>query len=219
MTEPNPSGSTASSAEKPPEPTRAQTIGCLAATAIVLLIVLATCVGGGDDDKGGGASSDNKPSVTETSKSPSESATQSPSESPTREKPATPQAQLEDTLDEADMLGDVKQVVVNMDTRTAVVTFAIADNLTNGLIRSGAKKDTMEIIAAAQEVKPKLRQLTVNGTFAMQDKYGKDLGQVKVMYANYEKVDLDNIQADNITIQDDVWDLASGGHFLHPAFE
>jgi hypothetical protein len=185
----------------------------------VLLIVLATCVGGGDDDKGGGASSDNTPSATEPSEGPSETPTPSASESPTRESPTTPQAQLEDALNDADMLGDVKKVVVNTDARSAVVTFAIADNLTNGLIRSGAKKDTLEIIGAAQEVRPKLRQLTVNGTFAMQNKYGKDLGQVKVMYANYEKVDLDNIEADNVTIQDDIWNLASGGHFLHPAFE
>jgi hypothetical protein len=67
--------------------------------------------------------------------------------------------------------------------KSVVVTFPVNDNLTSGMIRSGAHSDTLAILIAVAGTDAPVRDIGVRGTFPLVDKYGNESpGQVLWSY-------------------------------------
>jgi hypothetical protein len=95
------------------------------------------------------------------------------------------------------------------------VRFRVGDNLTNGMIRSGAKVDIQRILQAADESGLEFHEITVFGSFPLVDKLGNESLDV-VTKATYEGSTIKNINWNNFLFKN-VYDIAQY-HWLHPAF-
>ncbi len=104
---------------------------------------------------------------------------------------------------------------IQIEDQTIYVCFSINDNLTEGFIKTGAKMDVEDILKSVQKSGYNYSEVTVVGTFSMQDKFGNS-SEDKVLQASYKRSTVDRINwagflTDNMyAVADDVW--------LHPAF-
>jgi len=96
------------------------------------------------------------------------------------------------------------------------IEWTINDNLTEGLIKSGAQIDIADILEAIDESGFEYGSVFVEGTFSMVDQYG-DASEMVVISARYtrttvERINWENFLWDNVyAIADEVW--------VHPAFQ
>lgn len=96
------------------------------------------------------------------------------------------------------------------------VEWAINDNLTEGLIKSGTQMDIADILEAIDKSGLKYGSVHVEGTFSMVDQYGNVSEMVVVsaiyMRATIERINWENFLWDNVyAIADEVW--------VHPVFQ
>jgi hypothetical protein len=116
--------------------------------------------------------------------------------------------------DDSPMLTDVKW---KESSGVLTVTYRLSDNLFgNDVIIGAGWDDIKDIMAAVNASGLPVEELRVNGTFEMQDKYGKSLGEQTVMATEWDEETLQNIQPDNLD-DDGMRDLATVV-VIHPAF-
>lgn len=94
------------------------------------------------------------------------------------------------------------------------VKWAINDNLTEGMIKDGAKLDIVDILKAVDGCGIEYELINVEGTFRMKDKLGNAAEQT-VVWATYPAETVGRINWDGFVF-DDVYDIAST-YKLHPA--
>lgn len=94
------------------------------------------------------------------------------------------------------------------------ITFPISDNFTAGMIRTGAQRDTMNILHALKESGIEYTSVMIDGTFPMIDEYGNSF-QGTPLTTNYRPETVNAINYDEFTVQDRIWDLADI-YVVHP---
>ncbi|MGO4445083.1 hypothetical protein AB4Z42_17165 [Mycobacterium sp. 2YAF39] len=94
--------------------------------------------------------------------------------------------------------------------------FAIGDNLTEGLIKDGARFETIDILEYAKQVYPNASQVNVRGSFPMKDAYGNVETKV-VINITYLKSTIDQINFKGVD-KDKIWEIRDSG-FIHPEFQ
>jgi len=104
-----------------------------------------------------------------------------------------------------------------------IVKFKIKDNFTNGLIKAGIATNVFDMLKDISKSAPGGGYtIRFEGTFPMQDKYGKAITPDPVVFrATFMRSTAGRIQYDNIdtTSLDTLGDLADGAFYLHPAFD
>ncbi|UAL29528.1 hypothetical protein K8W59_17525 [Nocardioides rotundus] len=149
-------------------------------------------------------------------------------ESSATSKPSTPApapdqvAEFEDDL--RDALGDSNREdverlsVFDYDKRTKVlsVQFAINDNLSEGMIKDGAKMAVTDILEAVQESDLKIKDVNIDATFSMVDDLG-NASEDTVVRATYPSNLVDRINFENFDFED-VYDITDN-IFVHPALQ
>jgi hypothetical protein len=95
------------------------------------------------------------------------------------------------------------------------VAYALNENLTNNLVIVGAWGEVSDIVKLVQ-ASGLSNNLTVNGTLALIDANGNELGQKSVFTANFldEKVPL--LNTDNL-LGREMWENAASSYIYHPA--
>jgi hypothetical protein len=94
--------------------------------------------------------------------------------------------------------------------------FAIRDNYTEGMIKDGARLDTIAILRYARTTYPAAAAVNVQGTFPMTDPYGNTATEVAIDLT-YSKATLDKINFDGVR-KDSIWEIRDSGSIL-PAFQ
>ncbi|WP_052773238.1 hypothetical protein [Mycolicibacterium senegalense] len=90
-----------------------------------------------------------------------------------------------------------------------VTEFDIHDSLTKGMIASGARRDTVDILKWADEAYPQATEVTVQGRFPMKDAYG-NTSNMTILDVTYSRATLDKINFDGID-SDKIWDIRDYG--------
>lgn len=109
-----------------------------------------------------------------------------------------------------------KNVSVTFDGRDLYVDFALDDNITSNLIIVGAWSSTDDIIKLAQK-SGLVDNLTVNGTFELQDKLGNSVGEVSVFTANFLEKSIPKINTEAFV--GSMYADAATSWRVHPAFQ
>jgi hypothetical protein len=94
--------------------------------------------------------------------------------------------------------------------------FHIKDNFTAGLIKDGARFDTIDILKYAKATYPDAASVNVQGKFPMKDQYGNTKTDT-VINLTYLKSTLDQINFDGVD-KDKIWEIADSG-IVYPAFQ
>lgn len=110
----------------------------------------------------------------------------------------------------------VDDLTVFTEGSVVFAEFPIADNFSKGMIASGAKRDTLDILKAVRESGMKYSRVFVQGKFPMQDSYGNSSVSM-VVNAGYDKATVDKINFDGIN-PDGIWGLRDAG-MVHPEFQ
>ena len=101
-------------------------------------------------------------------------------------------------------------------SKIVLVYWDINDNLTNGMIRFGAKHDVELIWQAVAKSSISCREVTVYGSFPMVDLYGNSSKDIVLIVtckgSTIQKINWANFLTDNVyNVADEVW--------LHPTFQ
>lgn len=94
-------------------------------------------------------------------------------------------------------------------------TFSIGDNFTEGMIKSGARYKTIDILEYAKRTYPTAPEVTVQGSFPMKDAYGNTSTDM-VINLTYLRSTIDQINFTGVD-KDKIWELADSG-YIAPAF-
>ncbi len=86
-----------------------------------------------------------------------------------------------------------------------IASFAIGDNFTEGMIKSGARYETIEILEYANKIYPNAPQVEVRGSFPMKDAYGNTSTDT-VIDLIYLRSTLDKINFKGVD-KDRIWEL------------
>lgn len=136
----------------------------------------------------------------------------------------TVQASPEETVRAAvaDALGDLNRDGARLDQVTywpddggVTVTYALNDNLSSGMIRTGAWGDNADIIRALRATGLKLGPLVTTGTFEMLDDLGNPLGERPVFTVEYSAKAVNQANLDNLP--GDMLESAADNVTIHPA--
>jgi len=137
---------------------------------------------------------------------------------PTTSPADTVRAAIEKALGSGNRKGVKRVSSVSMGSQPdpqIVIEWAINDNLTEGMIKSGAKRDVTDILKTVAQSGIKYGSVYARGTFSMQDKFGNTQETV-VIEAKYTRATVDRINWSNFlssnvyVIADEIW--------IHPAF-
>ena len=96
------------------------------------------------------------------------------------------------------------------------VQWAINDNLTEKLLKGGAKRDVADILKAVSESNVEHNSVRAYGTFSMRDQFGNVTEEI-VIKVVYTKETIEKINWERFLFSD-VYDIADGAN-IHPAFE
>lgn len=95
------------------------------------------------------------------------------------------------------------------------VMYALNENLTNNLMIVGAWGEVSDIVKLVQ-ASGLSNNLTVNGTLALIDANGNELGQRIVFTANFEDEKVPLLNTDNL-LGREMWENAASSYIYHPA--
>lgn len=109
----------------------------------------------------------------------------------------------------------VRDVVIGPDGRV-VVTWAINDNFTEGMVKSGSRIDATKMLQLIREAGLGQDGAFLEGTFSMVDQYGV-AEETVVIRASYSGETLQRINFDNF-LHDNIWAIADSAQ-IHPAFQ
>jgi hypothetical protein len=93
--------------------------------------------------------------------------------------------------------------------------YALTDNLSSGMIRTGAWDDNADIIAALRSTGLKLGPLETVGTFELIDELGNSLGEQPVFTVEYSAKAVNEANLDNLP--GDMLESAAESVTVHPA--
>jgi hypothetical protein len=148
------------------------------------------------------SSSDDKKSESGSSGSSTTSAVATASPSPTPTGPTKPAATF--------------TVTPGPDGDEVTAVFAIKDNFTEGLIKDGARFDTIDILKYAKATYPNAASVNVQGKFPMKDAYGNTSTDT-VINLTYLRSTLDQINFEGVD-KDKIWEVRDSG-IVYPAFQ
>jgi hypothetical protein len=94
--------------------------------------------------------------------------------------------------------------------------FKIAENLTKGLTKDGARMDTMSILKYAQQTYPNLAAVNVDASAGMTDQYGNTKDE-QVVTLVYTRATLNKINWGGLN-SNDMWNIADSAE-VYPAFQ
>ena len=94
------------------------------------------------------------------------------------------------------------------------VAFAVDDNLTQNMIRSGIRRDIVKILKAAQKSGYDFTVIKIEGSFPLVDKFGTST-ESAVVRAVWSRATVDRINWPSF-LREDVYDIADSS-WLHPA--
>lgn len=97
-----------------------------------------------------------------------------------------------------------------------IINFSVDDNITQNLIKFGAKDDIEKILKAVQSSGCDYDEIRMIGTFPMSDKFGNS-AEVKVLQVSYKRSTVNRINWVNF-LSDNIYDIADS-LWLHPAFK
>ncbi len=111
----------------------------------------------------------------------------------------------------------VDSVVYNADNDAIVIRWAIDENLTNGMTKTGARMDIVDLLKVVQKFGKKypVKTATFSGTYSLVDQLGNTsedkVVQVEYPWSTVKQINFDNFNTDNVyKVADD--------SFIHPAF-
>lgn len=200
---------------------------------IVIGVIFVLAIFGNLIDDDTGETTASEPEETQTSEAP-ESEEEEPTEEPTEEPEAEPTEEATEEPDEeepteepADPLQVIAQATGDDQAEAHLepgengevlfVTFDISDNFTQGLVISGAQRATFDVLEALDASDVEYSRVFIQGNLPMQDQYG-NVEDSMVLNAGYDAATVEQINYDNITIQDTIWDLRDAG-MVHPELE
>lgn len=159
---------------------------------VVAFLIIASLVGDAEEDKDTAA-----PATT----------SQAPAESPVEPAPT----------EEAEPPGPEPPAGVEFRTEGDAVNaeFDIDNSLTEGMVKDGARFETIEILEYARAAYPNASQVTVQGSYPMVDDYGNTSTNV-VINLTYLRSTLDRINFDGVD-KDKIWELADTA-YIQPWF-
>lgn len=181
----------------------------IGAGSLLTLLIVIGAIGAASDS---GSSSDENVAVdtaSEATASTDASFDEEPPPSPTQ--PPKPSKPI-DVVAEAVADSDAKSASAKqLDARTVEVTFKVADNFTNGLIRGGIAMDSFDVARRVSEADVPYRFLSLVGTFPLIDKYGNesdgkvfsvtfDLNEIrKINWDNFVPTEIEDVEAFSTT--------------------
>lgn len=197
---------------KPKKPlSRMAKIGIGIAVAFVALVIIGSLAPKppADEQPAAAPTSSSTPEPTtsapaEPTENPEPSPAPAPAPAPAAPQPPTPPA------------GVTARVGTGPAGDVVVTEFDIHDSLTKGMIASGARRDTVDILKWADEAYPQATEVTVQGRFPMKDSYG-NTSNMKILDVTYSRATLDKINFDGID-SDKIWDIRDYGT-VHPELQ
>ncbi len=188
---------------KPKKPlSRMAKIGIGIAVAFVALVIIGSLAPKPPADE--------QPAAAPTSSSTPEPTTAAPAPAEPTEKPEPSSAPAPAAPQPPSPPAGVTARVGTGPAGDVVVTeFDIHDSLTKGMIASGARRDTVDILKWADEAYPQATEVTVQGRFPMKDSYG-NTSNMKILDVTYSRATLDKINFDGID-SDKIWDIRDYG--------
>ena len=109
-----------------------------------------------------------------------------------------------------------KLVSTEEERTTVFVQWKIADNVTQGLIRRGAKTDIRDVLKAFSESRADYHELVMTGIFPLANEFGEQ-SYGNVVIATYTRDAVNRIRWDSF-LTDDVYQIARDDVYLHPEF-
>lgn len=159
------------------------------AIAVGVLAIVGSLLPGSDDEPAGAAA---QPTPTATSSGKPTPSTPKPS------KPATPAEKVQAAVEATDV--DAPRVKLNSPQPGYIkITFKVGDNLSNHLIQIGLAHDVFDSARAIRDTEVPYKRLWFDGTFPLQDKYGKEYVG-RVFHVQLKKSTVDRINFDNILV-------------------
>lgn len=104
---------------------------------------------------------------------------------------------------------------LDYDGSAVVVAFNISDNLTENMIRDGAKRSILDFLKTLAKSGLPYNKATIKGSFSMVDKFG-NASNTEVVTATYTKATVDKINFDNF-LSANTYIIADEA-VIHPVF-
>lgn len=160
------------------------------------------------------------PTATPTPPPPTNTPTVAPSPAPTATAtPATPSEQLQYLLIEVlwSSNRDLDRLsLAEVDGDIINIHFTINDNLTEQMIKGGARQEVKEMLKAINAAGLEYYLINIEGSFSLVDQFGNSSEQT-VIWATYPKETVDQINWANFR-SDNIYAIASTAK-QHPAFQ
>lgn len=98
-----------------------------------------------------------------------------------------------------------------------VVTWAINENLSDGITKDGSRLETMKMLKWFKEnYKGDYQGVRLEGTYSLQDRFG-NATEDRVFLGTYSKATVRRINYDSVSFKT-LWELTDTTPFIHPAF-
>lgn len=189
---------------RPPNKTLLVALGSLAVFIVGCSVIVGVA---SDDDSSDPKADDKAPAKAEPTKKASTTPSKKPKPSPSPSPTAAPKTDLEIITDE--IVGDSDtedQNVTVKETRKGVyeVGFDIDDNLSSGLIESGAIRDCFSILEEAKKADAPFKRIAIRGYFPLVDNLGKDIPHDKgwILYGEFTAETIKDLEPDNLDTGD-----------------
>ena len=146
--------------------------------------------------------------VPEATEAPTEEPTDVPEPTPTLEPEAAVRQAITDALRDSNRdVERVSEISLTLDEPPQIyVLWAINDNLTEEMLKGGAKLDVTNMLEAIAESGFEYDSVLVEGTFSLIDQFG-NTSEDKVVRALYQRETVDRINFDRF-LHDDVYAIA-----------
>ena len=126
--------------------------------------------------------------------------------------PASPEDQIESATDADNVEANYEE-----DSGVLFIQFDIADSMTKGLTAKGAQDDTVALLEAADDSGIDFDKVFIQGYFPMTDQYG-NTDDSMILNVGYTPSIIEQINFDNPTVRDTVWDIREQG-MVHQELE
>lgn len=111
----------------------------------------------------------------------------------------------------------VKRVEVKSADPEVVVKWAINENVTDGLTKNQARRETVQILKVIRDFKRvDWTNVTLVGTYSLVDKLG-NASEDRVFLGNYSRATVDSINFDGFDFKN-AWEIAEAPRSVHPSF-
>jgi hypothetical protein len=198
--------------------------------AIVVIMVIAAMASGGSESDSAKAAGSTK-TVTENSSTEASKRAAAPATTtaPTTTAPKPPAdstvgarrrltTEIDDALSGTNRDADPRFTLVYNPGFNIVVTWAINENLSEGLTKDNARREATDIVEAIRDAKlTEYTGATLEGTYPLVDKLG-NASEERVVLASYIKDTIDGIHFDNFDLEDVFDPAVADSAQIHPAF-